>query len=50
MGLAVLAAKDTFVFISEFKNDTNLITSWVEKHSWNHNATYLKYGCNKTEY
>lgn len=47
--LSVLAINNTSVFALQLKDDANLIASRVQIHSWTHNATYFKYGYNKTK-
>ncbi len=49
IGPSASAAPDAFVFASQLKDDTNLVASQMQIHSWIHNAIYFKYGHNKTQ-
>ncbi len=44
-----LTANDASVFASQLNDDANLVTSRVQMHSRTHNATFFKYGRNKTQ-
>lgn len=48
--LAELASEDASVIVSQLKYNVNLITSRLQIYFQTHNATCLKYDCNKTQY
>ncbi len=43
------ATPDGSIFASQLKDNTNLVASQVQMHSWTHNATCFKYDHNKTQ-
>lgn len=49
IGPSVSATNDLFVFTLQLKDDANFVASQVQMHFWTHNATYFKYGHNKTK-
>ncbi len=49
VGPSASATNNASGFASQLNDDANLVASRVQMHSWTHNATYFKYGHNKTQ-